>query len=363
MFKFITETFSSLVGGSYLGVDIGTTSIKVVEVGIGVEKPVLRNYGILESYEHLDRPTAALQGSGLALVERETGELLKLVIERMRTRARSVVATVPPFAVFSSYLEVPIVSEKEIARAMEYQARAVVPLPVNEVVVEWFMLGGFEDEKGVHKQKILLVATPKELIARYERIAAIAGLKLRGLEIEGASLARSVARGERGEVLLVDLGARSTGLYILDEGRVKISSQTDFSAGSLTRAVAQGMGIASRRAEELKRRRGLVGTGGEYELSTLMLPYVDVILGEVRRFRDTYAESYHGTIKKALLTGGGSNLLGLVEYASSELGIPVALGAPFARLSYDPFIEPLTAELSGLLAASIGAGIKQFVDE
>src|SRR5262249_47725793 len=92
---------------SYLGIDIGTTSIKVVEVKPGKQLPQVINYGFLESSGYLARANQALQTSTLKIFEQEVVELLKIIIREMQPRSTQVIASLAPFSAFVTTLEFP----------------------------------------------------------------------------------------------------------------------------------------------------------------------------------------------------------------------------------------------------------------
>ncbi|MFH1188791.1 MAG: type IV pilus assembly protein PilM [bacterium] len=346
---------------SYLGVDIGTTSIKIVELANAGEKPVLKNYGILESYGHLERLNNAIQTSSLKMLDRETAELLAMLVKQLKGKTTDVIASLPTFSAFTALLDIPVMSPEETAQAMQYQARAFVPLPVSEVTIDWIPIEEYEDEKGRKKQHILLVSVPNEHIERYQRIFKLAGLQLRALEIEGLSLSRILTAGDPTLTLIVDIGARSTAILVSRNGFLKYTAQTDFAGGSLTQAVSSGLRINIHRAEELKKRKGLLGTGGEQELSALMVTFLDVILGEVQRVRINYEKDYKEKIERVILSGGGANLLGIERYMSDVLKIPVVKANPFDRVIYPPAVSPFLKEMAGPFSTSLGLGIKEFL--
>ncbi len=346
----------------YLGVDIGTTSIKMVEViksyGGG---PVLKNYGILESYGHLERQNNVIQTSSLKMVDKETAELLRGLFTQLNTTTVDVVASLPSFLSFTALLDLPAMSPEETAQAIAFQARSLVPLPIGDVTIDWLTVGEYEDEKGMKKQEIFLISVPNEEIKKYQSVFFGAGLNLKALEVEGVSLARILTYGDKDESLIIDIGARSTTLAVGKEGTLRYSSQSDFGGSSLTQAIASGLNINVRRAEELKRQRGLKGTGGEYELSTLMVPYLDVILNEGKRVKDNYEKNYRGKIQKIILSGGGANLLGLEKYASEYFGLPAFKADPWKLISLPPEAAPVASELGVSLSVGLGLGIKQFL--
>ena len=122
---------------SYLAVDIGTASIKMVELDGGGGKPMLKNYAMLETSGHLDRPNDAIQTSSLKIVDKETAGLLRVLTSEMKTKAKTVVASLPAFSAFTALIDLPVMSPEEISKTMQYQARSFIPLPLTEVTLDW----------------------------------------------------------------------------------------------------------------------------------------------------------------------------------------------------------------------------------
>jgi type IV pilus assembly protein PilM len=353
--------FKSLFGPKrYLGVDIGTTSIKIVEmIRAGAGRTELKNYGFLETYGYLERFNNALQTSSLKVLESEAAAYLKLILNHARIKTREAVAAVPAFAAFTTLIELPVMSSQETEQAMVFQAKQYVPLPISAVKIDWLPVGERTDENGVTKQQIFLISVPNEQIERYKKIFAGAGLNLVALEIEGISLARILTADLKEPALIVDIGARSTSFTVGREGFLKFASQTDFAGGSLTQALASGLNISPRRAEDLKRQKGLLGSGGEYELSSFLLLYLDVIIGEAKRAKNNFEQNYNEKVTSVILSGGGANLLGIEKYFSEQISLPVVKAAPFARVSYPSSIEPIVKELSPAFSVALGLGIKE----
>jgi len=345
---------------SILGVDIGTTSIKIVEITSSDKKPKLQNYGWLETYGYLERVNDAIQTSSLRILEKDTAKLLRFLISQIKPKTNRVVASLPSFAAFITLLELPVMPEADMGKAIVFQARQYIPLPVSEVTIDWLKVGEREDEDGIKKQQVLLISVPNERINSYRAIFKAAGLNLVALEIESYSLTRALIEKDPTPTIMVDIGGRSTNIVVADNGFWKYNGRTDFAGNSLTQAITTSINIDARRAEELKKRRGLTGTGGEYELSTLMFPYIDVIIDEVRRVKDFYEKEYKSKIERIILAGGGANLLGIENHFNQRLGLPVVKGMPFNRISYMPKLEPAINDLGPSLAVAIGLGIKQF---
>jgi type IV pilus assembly protein PilM len=346
--------------GPVIGVDIGTVSIKAAEISPRGGKPTLTNYGMIEVGGYLERANSVIQTSSLRMDEGETIKILKEVMSRMGTKTREAVAVVPSFASFISLIDLPVMSTQELEQAIPYQAKSLIPLPMSEVAIDWTIVGNYEDEKGAQKQQVLLISIPNDQLATYQTVFKKAGLRLRMIEIEGLSLARSVSHGETGEVMILDIGGFTSTIAIASGGSLRAVGQTDFAGNALTQALVKGLGINPRRAESLKRQRGLSGMAGEYGLSTLMLPFVDVILSEARRAKEIFEAKHKKKIGKVLLSGGGGDLIGLSAYVSKQLGIPAERGNPFREISYSPEAAPLAASIASRFAVAIGAGVKNY---
>ncbi|MEK7187819.1 MAG: type IV pilus assembly protein PilM [Patescibacteria group bacterium] len=348
---------------SYLGVDIGTTSIKVVEVKPGRKMPAVVNYGFSEESKYLGRPTSAIQSSNLKLFDQEATEILTSIIGKMKPQTRDVIASFPIFSAFVTLLDLPEMTPGELQNSIAFQAKQYIPLPISEVSLEWIKVGEFDDDKGYHHQQILLLSVPLEHIAKFKKVFETAGLNLRWLELESLSVGRILVGNDPTPTAVVDIGSRSTNIAFFEGGQLRFNGQSDFGGASLTQALASSLNINSRRAEELKKERGLVGSGAEYELSTIMLPFLDAILGDVKKQEFNYSSQFTNVkpVERIILSGGGANLLGIEKYVERELGRPTVKASPFLRFEYPPLMEPLIPQLNPLFTVALGLGMKELV--
>jgi len=353
--------FSFLKNDSYLGIDIGTTSIKIAEVQAGKKGPRVVNYGILESSGYLARANQALQTSGLKIFETDAVALLKALIKELGTTTKDAIASLPPFEVFMTLVDFPAMEAKDVAKALVYQAKQYVPMPLSEVALDWMKVADYQDDKGFAHQKILLISVPQEQIKKYQRMFNAAGLRLRALEIESLSVARIFA-GDPISTTIIDIGSRSTNIMFMEKGILMWSAQSDIAASSLTQALATSLGINPMRAEELKKERGIMGTGPNHELSTIMIPFLDAIVSEVKRADYRYRQQFPmaTATERIVLTGGGANLSGIEKYFEKEFGIPVVKATPFSRFEYPESIATFIPDLNAPMTVALGLGMKQF---
>ncbi|MBI4094193.1 MAG: type IV pilus assembly protein PilM [Candidatus Liptonbacteria bacterium] len=346
---------------AYLGVDIGTTSIKVVEARRGRPLPELVNYGMLEASDYAGRTTSALQTSSLKLFEQETAELLGMTLAEMKPKSKEAFASLPLFSVFTTVLDFPEMSDAEIVKSIGFQARQYIPLPLSEVALEWMRVGNYEDGQGKRHIAVLLMSIPKEQIQKYRRMFQAVGLHLRALEVEPISAVRSLVGIDPASAVIVDIGSRSTAITFAERGRLTYSVQSDFAGASLTQALATSLHIHPRRAEELKKEKGVLGGGADYELSTILVPFLDVIINEVKKAQFSYAAQLPSASKpeRVILTGGSANLPGLDAYFKRELGLPVGRAAPFGAFAYPELLEPVAKELNPFFSVGLGLVLRQ----
>lgn len=342
---------------SILGVDIGTASIKIAEISKSSSKPKLKNYGILKGYSYLERPNSAIQTNTLKIAEKETAELLRAIINKAGFKAKEAVAAIPSFSCFTAFLEVPRMSDIDMAKTMPFQISQNIPVPISEAAIEWLKLGERETEEGI-KQQILIILIPKEIIEKYKTIFKLAGLKLLSVESESLSLVRALIGEDPTPTLIIDIGAHSTNIVIINEKSLRVNRFADFAGASLTRAIAKGLNINVKRAEELKIRKGLKATGGEYELSTLPQPFLDAIINEAVKVKEEYEKKSGRRIERVILAGGGANLIGINEYVEKQINLPIITANAFLQVSYPKELELLIKELGPELSVAIGVGIK-----
>jgi type IV pilus assembly protein PilM len=333
----------------------------MVEVAGGKKAPRVVNYGMLESSGYLARANQALQTSGLKIFEEDAVKMLKTLIQQMGTTTRDAIASLPPFDVFMTIVDFPAMEAKEVAKALVYQAKQYVPMPLSEVALDWMKVAEYHDEKGFAHQKILLISVPQEQIKKYQHMFTSAGLRLRALEIESLSIAR-IFSGDPIATTIVDIGSRSTNIIFMEKGVLAWSAQSDIAAASLTQALATSLGINPMRAEELKKERGILGTGPNYELSTIMMPFLDVIVNEVKKADYTFRQQFPTAAKteRLILAGGGANLSGIEKYFEKDFSIPVAKAAPFSKFEYPDSVTPFIPELQAPMTVALGLGMKQF---
>ncbi len=358
LFKFLKQQVSS----SFLGVDIGTSSIKIVEVDRGDQKPRLLNYAIIENKESILRTNAAFYTSNLKLFDKEMVDLFKEVFRKTNFGSNQVLASIPSFNSFVTILKFPEMSNEEIQKALVFEAKQYIPFSIEEAALDWQKIGEYEDEKGEKFNAVLLVAVPQELIKKYQYIFNEIKMNLNILEIEPLSLVRSLVFDDLSPTILVDIGSFTTSISLVEERILKLTTNIDFASNSLTYSLSSALNINPLRAEELKIERGIINTDTDYEFLQTILPILDIIIDEIQKLKLRYETNLNKNFnaERVILCGGGSNLLGIDKYFYKKLNIPVFLSNALSHFEHPEIIEPLAKDLNSTLSTALGLTLRVF---
>lgn len=344
---------------SQLGVDIGTSSIKVVELKRGDQIPALSSYALLDSQSYLMRTSGAIQSSSVKLSGMQLTEMLKLAKDRGNFSTNSAVASVPPYVAFTAMVEMPQMKPSELESAVSFQARQYIPIPLEQVSLQWLKVAELPTTNGNSRELVMLSAVPLEYVNTCKQAFANAGLSLASLEIESLALVRGAVGPDQTPTLIIDIGAQSTSILIAEAGQLTFAEQADVGGATVTQALAKSLGLNPIRAEALKRERGLVDTGPGREMAGVALLAVDAMVGEIKKALYTYESRFQKKVpaERVLLTGGGSNLRGLEAQLGTILQLPAAKAAPLYRVEYPAGLEPLFPELNPELALAVGLAL------
>ncbi len=330
---------------SYLGVDVGTLSIKIIELSSENGRPKLENYATLTNY--------GLTSENKKVFGGEAGLMLRRLIKESGTKANEINMSVPIFSSFMTVMELPQMSEAEVVSAVQFEAKKYVPVPLESVVIDWSIIGG---EPG--KILVLLAAIPKDLINEYTVIAGDAGLKLLTIELETISAARALIGNDPVPTILMDMGSRDTTISLVDGGHLRISHSIETSGEDLTRALAGGLNINWRRAEEIKKENGLKIMNENSQIAGVITPLLDSIVNSTQNIMDVHFSKTKKKIEKLIIYGGASKMPGFIEYLSGRLKIDIMAGDPFNKIVYPEKLKPIISKIGHEFAVAAGLALK-----
>lgn len=239
---------------SYLGIDIGNSALKVVELKNEKGRPKLVTYGYIEQPNQILKSDSAESKANIV-------KALKSVCEKARVSTKKAVAALPSYTVFSSIIHLPELPKKEMEAAVNVEAKKFVPMPLEEMILDYKTLEDTPelsrfsasnapsvsaptiDQKQQKFVRLLLTAAPKQLVSRYVDIFKEAGLELASLETEAFALERSLIGRDKAPIMIVDIGAVATTISVIVDSVPLINRSIDMGGLTITKAIANSLNI------------------------------------------------------------------------------------------------------------------------
>lgn len=362
----IAKMFSSAHRGSSVGIDIGASSIKVVEVEKVEERAVLKNYGEIA----LGPRAGVSAGQATNMSPENIAEALRDLLQEAGIVPRHTSFAIPFSASLLSVAELPDVGDKELQSMIPLEARRYIPVPLSEVSLDWWVLpkrkAAQKTETSaagapVGKIEVIIAAIHNEVIKKYEVIqntARITG-EATHFEIEIFSTLRAIVGRDLSPIMVVDIGAGSTKLVLVDEGVVRGSHVISMGGQDITLALAKSLNIPFAEAEEKKCNIGAMGDEEGRDVAVVSELILSNIVNEAARFVDNYERKYGVKVTKFILVGGGARLKGVEKIIEKSFsGVSVIVGDPFARLDAPAFLAPTLKGLSPNFAVAVGIALK-----
>jgi type IV pilus assembly protein PilM len=336
-----------------LGVDVGTSYLKVVEISRWGDRKRLKNYGELHASALYNKPFRTFDKNALLLSNRDIARAVRAIVEEADIKTKKAVFSLPDFSSFFTNFMLPPMSKRELPNAVEYESRKHVPLPFSEVALDWQVVDGVFNEK--KPSRILIVAVPNEIMAQYQEIARLAKLELAGMEAEVFGLIRSSLGDDEGVTVILDIGSQSTTVSLVYKGVLRTSRSLDVAGNSFTERIAQSLSISREQAEQLKAEKGIEFSADN---AKILSPLIDLILLEVQRVSEQFLQIEKKGIEKILIGGGTAILPGLQTYIGQNLQVETEIINPFRSVFYTPILEKRMKEMGPSYAVSVGAALR-----
>ena len=344
-----------------LGVDIGSSSLKVVQLRREKGQAVLETYGELA----LGPYGGSAVGQATNLSAEQISETLKDLLREAKVTTSNCGVSIPFARSLLTLVKLPYRKDpKEQKTIIELEARKYIPVPVSEVQLDWFIVPAAEpaqfgtEESATPKLDtvdVLVVAVHNDELSLLQRVVAGAGLKASFFEIEIFSTIRAVVDDPVKPVMVIDVGAASTKTYVVEHGVVALSHAISVGSQDITRAIAVSGNVSLVQAEALKKKQGL-GPDGMAGSSELVFSR---IFSEVRRVLMQYETAHKKSVTSIVFTGGGGVTKELDDYAKKIFSIDVHVADPFAKTEAPAFMRPVLQEIGPEFAVAVGLALRK----
>ncbi len=337
--------------GGVIGVDVGSSSIKIVQIHDNKGVATLDTYGELQlgPYDNTDIGRT---------VRLRIDKLIQAFVDILREASSTVnrvSIAISYNSSFSTVITVPEIDAEKITPMIPVEARKYVPVPLSDVTIDWFPVSTLVEKKTT---RILLAAIHNEALTRYESLVQGANLIRVAQELELFSTIRTVVSEEDKTVAVIDFGAGSTKLSLVHNGIISKSHSVLMNGTDLTSAVARIKKIDFKVAEEQKRTLGLGVVADSPELEKIFTTILERGFREMHTVMKKHEAEEGYTISKVILTGGGALLNGLIPYAKDMLAYPVVVADPFSKVAYPAFLEDTLKEAGPSFAVALGAALR-----
>lgn len=360
---------------AYLGIDIGTSTIKIVEIIDRNKRKEVATYAEAAVPNLITSPKGKEDDA-----IRKTAQIISRMMDEASVSADTVIAALPSTVVFSSVINLPNIPENEIEKAVQFAARDIVPADLDDMVLGWNRVGGsphMSVEKKTEEKKdtkeepkpqtvesensipIFITAAPRDIVERYTKVMGLLQVTLVALEVETFPLARSLLNGTMSSGLIVDMGDRVTTFHIIDAGTPRVSHTIENGGHAVTKSIAQALGISLEQAEEVKTKYGLSDEGSKKQKVATQIALHQQI-DQATALLDIYKRNNGGNITQSVLVGGGAKLKGIQEYWGEEMRHKTIIGNPWKGLAYPKELEQRLRELGLTYGVAVGLALRGF---
>jgi type IV pilus assembly protein PilM len=339
-----------------VGLDIGFSSIKIAVVETGSKPPKLLSLG------HIAIPQPGIISEAQLDLD-AVSNAIKSLVNEVKPPTTDVIIALPENKVFTRVIyDLPYLTDSELSQAIKYAAEEFVPMPINEVNLNYQVVFRSPTKDKNSRTVVFVVASPKTLIDKYINVLKNADLHPQAIETELISLSRSLVNPENFSptTLIVQFGASVTDLAIVNEGLVLMTRSVATGSNALTRAIAQSFNFELVQAEEYKKVYGLLEDQLEGKLYQVIKPIMDIVLNEAKRMVQSYEfQNRQQTVKRVVLSGGGAKLPGLVSYFAGGLTLEAQEADTWSMLDIEPTFKNKILQEAPFYSVAVGLALRE----
>lgn len=342
-----------------LGLDIGTSSLKLCELDVKKDKATLVKF----AYSPL--PPRAVEG-GEITDPQLVGQMIQQVYQQNGFKAKHVAAGLFGSSVVTRKISMPKMDSKLIREQLRWEAEQYLPMDINQSSLEYQILKS-KKEPG-DNQSVLIVAAKHEHIFRYFETIAVAGLKTEIIDVASFALANCFEfnYGKSSDSLaLVNIGHGITNFVVLDGGDVTYSRDIPFGALTYTAEIQKEMGVSFEEADALKTSASQ-NQAVPQEVNTAIYNLNDQFADEIVNSFNYYINAIPNgqKISRFFLTGGGVYIPGIAETISKASRVPYEMMNPFLKISHNPkyFSAEYMQQIKMICPVALGLALRRAGD-
>lgn len=326
------------MAASFFGLDIGRYYIKVVDAEYSGRNRILKSAGVFSS-----------QSGGIQLESpadlKNLSESIRKGVKSLRINSDKCVVSLMESQIVSRMIKMPVLSDKELGAAINYEAEQYIPLPLKDVVLQYKILNRPKGASSASKMDVFLVAAPKRIVEKYLKVVKDAGFTVLALETESTALVRSLVLAQDPPTIIVSLGAVTTELVVSVFGNVFFTRSVSVGGANITKSLMDEFRLPAAQAEEYKRAYGVLKDKVSGKVALVIRPHLEIIASEITRAGEfTRSRIPDVQVRRVIITGGGAFLPGLGEFLVDATGLEVMMGDPFRYFKKDKLVNSFSGQ-------------------
>jgi len=346
------EPLFSVGGGTAVGLSIGTSSIKIVELKKSGKTWKLLHFGLVQLPED-------------AIVNREIVnqvaviESIKTLTHQLRLKSKTVCTGISGSSLILKKMNVGAPNLRELQEQVFWEAEQYIPFDISEVVMDYQLISRTKDKQA----EVVLVAVKKDVLENYMESIKQSGLKAKIVDVDFFALQNVFEANYPSHpseaTALVDIGASSTKIVIVQGGVPIFTKDSAFGGNNVTAEIQRNLNLSYADAEVLK--TGAQGVAMPQEVSELMQIMAENLALEIKKSMDLYYASSSGApVTSVLIAGGSAKIPDFSKIVEEALGIPAQIFNPFISISYDPavFTQEYVNAIAPLAVVPIGLALR-----
>ena len=348
----------SSASAGVVGIDVGSSSIKVVELQERNGVVTLTTYGEvpLGPYDY------KTPGEAVVLEVKQEQEALAEVINASAVQVKNAVVAMPLSSSFVTNVSIEAEADVDLAALVRIEARKVIPASLSEITLDWAEVEITKTEAEIsaaNRRSVLIAAIQNAALERFKILTQFAGMNQPPTEIECFSSIRSAYDSEEADIVIIDIGATSSKLYIARKGLLMRMHRIRAGGAVATRQIADTLKVDFQTAEQLKLESDK-NKETYPEMKRAHNSSYDRAFREFNQVLREYEQKTGIQFTYVYLTGGGSIFPGTDLHLKEALGRDIYNLDPFSKVAYPAFMEDTMKEIGPSFSVALGAALRAF---
>ncbi len=341
-----------------VGIDIGSSSVKLVQLKEQKGAYLLQNLGILALPPEAIVDNTLMDSSSIV-------ETINNLIKSLNIRVKDAACSVSGNSVIIRKISLPAMPYEELEEQIHWEAEQYIPFDINDVNIDFQILA--PDQNDPAKMEVLLVASKKDIINDYLGVFNETALRLAVVDVDSFALQNAFELNYDTDpeqvTALINIGASIMNLNIVKNGVSLFTRDVQVGGNLYTEEIQKQFGVSSEEAEKFK----ITGESPDQgRLNDIISRVNDTLAMEMRRSLDFYnTTAGEGKINDIFISGGGAKTARLAEAIHQRLGLPVEVLEPFRKIKFNEkeFDPEYLQEIGPLATVAVGLATRRFGDK